>query len=86
MTDCSYTTKDAAVEFLAKHRAAKADKPKDELKKIETTKKVGCVFFKAINTSLATMARVEGNIDDKNIIGVLIKTSLACLTQAAPLQ
>jgi hypothetical protein len=72
MTDCPfYTTKDAAVELLAKHRAAKADKPKDAFKKIEATKKVGRFLFKAKNTSLATMARVEGKIDGKTIIGVL---------------
>jgi hypothetical protein len=47
MTDCRNTTKDAAVELLAKHRAAKADKPKDAFKKIEPTKKVGRVLFKA---------------------------------------
>jgi hypothetical protein len=33
MTDCPHTTKDAAVELLAKHRAAKADKPMNALKK-----------------------------------------------------
>jgi hypothetical protein len=71
MTYCPYTTKDAAVKLLAKHRAAKADKPKDKFKKIEATKKVGRVLFKAKNTSLATMARVEGKIDCKTIIGVL---------------
>jgi hypothetical protein len=59
------------VELLAKHRAAKADKPKDAFKKIEATKKVGRVLFKAENTSLATMVRVEGKIDGKTIIGVL---------------
>jgi hypothetical protein len=58
MTDCPYTTKDAAVELLAKHRASKADKPNDAFKKSEATKKVGRVLFKAKNTSLATMARV----------------------------
>jgi hypothetical protein len=72
MTDCPfYTNKDAAVELLAMHRAAKADKPKDAFKKIEATKKVGRFLFKAKNTSLATMARVEGKIDGKTIIGVL---------------
>jgi hypothetical protein len=71
MTDCPYTTKDAAVELLAKHRAAKADKPNDAFKKSEATKKVGRVLFKAKNTSLATMARVEEKIDGKTIIGVL---------------
>jgi hypothetical protein len=71
MTDCPYTTKDAAVKLLANHRAAKADKPKDAFKKIEATKKVGGVLFKAKNTSLATMACVEGKIDGKTIIGVL---------------
>jgi hypothetical protein len=59
------------VELLSKHRAAKADKPRDTFKKIEATKKVGRVLFKAKNTSLATMARVEGNINGKTIIGVL---------------
>jgi hypothetical protein len=38
MTDCPCTTKDAAVELLAKHRAANADKPKDAFTKIEATK------------------------------------------------
>jgi hypothetical protein len=71
MTDCPHTTKDAAVELLAKHRAEKADKPKDAFKKIEPTKKVGRVLFKAKNTSLATMARVQGKLDGKTIIGVL---------------
>jgi Zn-dependent oligopeptidase len=63
MTDCLYTTKDAAVELLANHRATKAEKPKDAFQKIEATKKVGRVLFNAKNTSLATMARVEGKID-----------------------
>jgi hypothetical protein len=67
----SYTTKDAAVVLLARHRAAKTDKPKDALKKIEATKKVGRVLFKAKNTSLAMMSRMEGKIDGKTIIGVL---------------
>jgi hypothetical protein len=71
MTDCPYTTKDAAVELLAQHRAAKADKRKDAFKKIEATKNFGRVLFKAKNTSLATMARVEGNIDGNTVIGVL---------------
>jgi hypothetical protein len=71
MTDCPYSTKDAAVELLAKHRAAKADKPKEAFKKIEATKKVGRVLFKAKHTSLATMAVVEGKTDGKTIIGVL---------------
>jgi hypothetical protein len=61
------------VELLAKHRAEKADSPKNTFKKIEATKKVGRVIFKAKNTSLATMARVEGNIDGNPL--------LACLTQ-----
>jgi hypothetical protein len=47
MTDFPYTTKDAAVELLAKRRAAKADKPRDAFKKFEATKKVGRVLFKA---------------------------------------
>jgi hypothetical protein len=71
MTDCPHTTKDAAVELLAKHRVAKAEKPKDAFKKIEQTKKVGRVLFKAKNNSLATMDRVEGKLDEKTIIGVL---------------
>jgi hypothetical protein len=40
MTYCPHTIKDAAVELLAKHRAARADKPKDAFKKIEPAKKV----------------------------------------------
>jgi hypothetical protein len=59
------------VELLAKHCAAKADKPKNAFKKIELTKKVGRVRFKAKNTSLDTMARVEETLDGKAIIGVL---------------
>jgi hypothetical protein len=66
------------VELLVKHRAAKAGKPKNAFKKIEATKKVGRVLFKAKNTSLATMACVEGKIDGKRL--------LACLTQAPPLK
>jgi hypothetical protein len=71
MTYCPYTTKNAAVELLAKHRAAKADKPKDAFKKIEAIKKVGRVLFKAKYTSLSTMTHVEGKIDGETIIGVL---------------
>jgi hypothetical protein len=71
MADCSHTSKEAAVEMLAKHRAARADKPKEALKKFEHAKKVGRVLFKAKNTSLAKMARVEGKLDGKTIIGVL---------------
>jgi hypothetical protein len=71
MTDCPRTTKDAAVNLIANHRAAKADKLKDAFKKIVPTKKVCRVLFKAKNTSLATMARMEGKIDGKTIIGVL---------------
>jgi hypothetical protein len=67
----SHTTKDAAVQFIAKHRAAEAENPKDAIKKIEPTKKVGRVLFKAKNTSLATMDRAEGNLDEKTIIVVL---------------
>jgi hypothetical protein len=37
MKDCPCTTKDAAVELLAKHSAAKADKPTNAFKKIEAT-------------------------------------------------
>jgi predicted aspartyl protease len=59
------------VELLAEHRAAKADMSKDAFKTIESTKKVGRVLFKAINTSLATMARVERKLDGKTIIDVL---------------
>jgi hypothetical protein len=73
MKECPYTTKDAAVELLGKHRAAKENKPKDVFKTIGATKKVGRVLFKATNTSLATMARVEGKIDGIIIIGVLDK-------------
>jgi hypothetical protein len=61
MFDCPHTGKDASVDLLAKHRAAKADKPKGAFKKIEPAKKVGRVLFKAKNTSLAKMARVLGN-------------------------
>jgi hypothetical protein len=57
--------------LLAKHRAEKADKPKDVFKKIESTKNVGRMLFKTKNTSLATMALVEGKIDGKTIICVL---------------
>jgi hypothetical protein len=71
MVDCPHTGKDAAADLLAKHRAVKADKPKDVFKKIEPAKKLGRVLFKAKNTSLAKMARVEGNLDSKTIIGVL---------------
>jgi hypothetical protein len=78
MADRLHNTKDAAVELLAKHRAAKADNPKDAFKKIEPTNKVGRVLFKAKNTPLATMARVEGKLDGK--------LSLAYLTSAPPLQ
>jgi hypothetical protein len=71
MTDCPHTSKEAAVEMLAKHRAAQADKPKEAFKKFEPAKKVGRVLFKAKNTSLAKMARVEGKLDGKTIVGVL---------------
>jgi hypothetical protein len=71
MTDCPHTSKDAAVEILAKHRAARADKPKEAFKKVEPAKKVGRVLFKAKNTSLAKIARVAGKLDGKTIIGVL---------------
>jgi predicted aspartyl protease len=57
--------------MLAKHREPKADKPEEAFKKVEPAKKVGCVLFKARQTSLAKMARVEGNLDEKTIIGVL---------------
>jgi hypothetical protein len=71
MTDCPHTSKEAAVETLAKHRAARADKPKVAFKKVEPAKNVGRVLFKAKNTSLAKMERVEGMLDGKTIIGVL---------------
>jgi hypothetical protein len=48
--------------MLAKHRAARADKPKDAFKKVEPAKNVGRVLFKAKNTSLAKVARVEGKL------------------------
>jgi hypothetical protein len=70
MVDCPHTGKDAAADLLAKHFAGKADKPKDAFNNIEPAKKVGRVLFKAKNTSLAKMARVEGKLDGKNIIGV----------------
>jgi hypothetical protein len=70
------------VDLLAKRRAAKAEKLKDAFKKIEPTKKVDRVLLKAKNTSLATMARVEGKLDAKTIIGVLdtgaISSSVMC--------
>jgi hypothetical protein len=78
MTDCPFPTKDAAVRLLANHRTAKADTTKDAFKTIEPTKKVDCVLFKAKNTSLATMARMEGKLDGK--------LSLAFFTLAPPLQ
>jgi hypothetical protein len=62
MTDCPHTKKEAAVEMLSKHLAARADRPKEAFKN---------VVFKAKNTSLAKMARVEGKLDGKTIIGVL---------------
>jgi hypothetical protein len=89
MTVCPYTTKDAAVQLLAKHRAAKADKPKDSSKKIEPTKKVGRILFMAKNTSLATMACVKGKLDGKTIIGMLdtgAKSSVATRSFVTMLQ
>jgi hypothetical protein len=71
MVDLPHTGKDAAADLLAKHRVAKADRPKDAFKKIEPVKKVGRVLFKTKNTSLAKMTRVEGMLDGKTIIGVL---------------
>jgi hypothetical protein len=71
MTDCPHTSKEAAAEMLAKHRTARADKPKEAFKKVEPAKKVGCVLFKAKDTSLAKMARVEGKLDGKAIIVLL---------------
>jgi hypothetical protein len=50
---------------------ARADKTKEAFKKVEPAKKVGRVLFKAKSTSLAKVARVEGNLDGKTIIGVL---------------
>jgi hypothetical protein len=67
----SHTSKEAAVEMLAKHLADRADRPKEAFKKVEPAKKVGCVLFKAKNTSLAKMARVEGKLDGNIIIRVL---------------
>jgi hypothetical protein len=64
MTDCPHTIKDAAAELLAMHRIATANKPKGAFKKLEITKKVGCVQFKS-NTSLA-------KIDGKTIIEVTL--------------
>jgi hypothetical protein len=61
----------SCVEMLAKHRAARADRPKEAFKKVEPAKKFGRVLFKAKNTSLAKMARVEDKLDGKTIIGVL---------------
>jgi hypothetical protein len=57
--------------MLAKHRAARAHKPKEAFKKVEPVKTVGRVLFKFKNTSLAKMACVEGKLDGKTIIGVL---------------
>jgi hypothetical protein len=71
MTDCPHTSKEAAVEMLDKHRAARADRPKEAFKKVEPAKKVGRVLFKAKKASLAKMARVEGKLDGKTIRGVL---------------
>jgi hypothetical protein len=71
MTDCPHTSEETALEMLAKHRAATADKPNEAFKKVEPAKKVGRVLFKAKNTSLAKMARVEGSLHGKTIIGVL---------------
>jgi hypothetical protein len=71
MADCPNTSKEAAVQMLAKHRVARADKHKEAFKKVEPAKMVGRVLFKAKNTSLAKMARVEGKLDGKTIIGVL---------------
>lgn len=71
LKDCPHTSTETAAELLAKHRAARADKPRDAFKKVEPAKKVGRVLFKAKNTSLAKMARVEGKLDGKTIIGVL---------------
>jgi hypothetical protein len=71
MTDCPHTAKETAVEMLAKHFTASTDKPKEAFKKVEPAKKVGRVLFKAKNTSPAKMARAEGKLDGKTIIGVL---------------
>jgi hypothetical protein len=61
------------VVMLARHRAARAERPKEArpFKKVEPDKKVGRVLFKAKNTSFAKMARVEGKLDGKTIIGVI---------------
>jgi hypothetical protein len=71
MTDCPHTSKEAAVEMLAKRRVARADRPKEAFKKFEPAKKVGRVLVKAKNTSLAKMARMEGVLDGKTIMGAL---------------
>jgi hypothetical protein len=71
MTDCPHTSKEAAAEMLAKHRAARPDRPKEAFKKVGPAKKVGRVLFKANNTSLSKMSRVEGKLDGMTIIGVL---------------
>jgi hypothetical protein len=71
MTDCPHTSKEAAAAMLANHRAARRDRPKEAFRKVEPSKKVGRVLFKAKNTSLAKMARVEGKLDGKTIIGAL---------------
>jgi hypothetical protein len=71
MTDCPHTSKEAAVEMLANHRAARADRPKETFKKVEPAKKVGNVLIKVKNTSLAKMACVEGKLDGETIIGVM---------------
>jgi hypothetical protein len=62
MVDCPHTGKHATDDVLAKHRAAKSAKPKDAFKKIDPAKKLGRVLFKAKNTSLAKMVRVEGKL------------------------
>jgi hypothetical protein len=71
MADCPNTSKEAAVKMLAKNRAARADKSKEAFKKVEPTKKVGRVLLKAKYISLAKIARVEGKLDGRTIIGVL---------------
>jgi hypothetical protein len=57
--------------MLAKHCAARAERPKEAFKKVEPAKKVGLVLLKVKNTSLAKMARVEEKLGGRTIIGVL---------------
>jgi hypothetical protein len=75
MADCSKTTKEAAAEMLAKHRAARAEKTKEAFKKVELAKKAGRVLFKAKTTSIA---KLEGNLT--------ARLSLVCWIPALPYQ